>query len=147
MPTVNCGFRDPYELVNHGPTIAVTIGFDPDYQPGAGARPNLLPNRYPALVDTGAVESCIDAELAMLLNLPVLHSNRPVAGVGGIINANEYMAQIYIPELDCTIMGPFVGAHLRASGQPYDALLGRTFLNHFGMHYDGRTGAVTISND
>ena len=147
MPTVNCGFNGGYQLTRHGPTIAVAIGFDPDYRQGPSTRPNLPPNRYPALVDTGAVATCIDAELAMLLDLPVMSSKQPVSGIGGRADANEYMAQIYIPELDFTIAGPFVGVHLRAGGQPHYALLGRTFLRHFSMHYDGRTGAVIISND
>ena len=146
MPTVNCGFSDHYELVVHGPTIAVTIGFDPDYQPGAGIRPNLSPDRYPALVDTGATESCIDAELAATLNLPIMDRDE-IGGIGGLTEVNLYLAQIYLPELRFTIYGGFAGVHLQASGAPFYALLGRTFLNHFGMHYDGRTGAVTISND
>ena len=146
MPTANCGFRAPYELVRHGPTIAVTIGFDPDYRPGAGARPNLPLDRYPALVDTGATQSCIDAELAANLNL-MPAGRRQAAGAGGTFDASAYMAHIYIPELRFTIAGPLAGVHLQASGVPYYALLGRTFLRHFNMHYDGRTGAVTISND
>lgn len=146
MPTVNCGFSGGYELARHGPTIAVAIGFDPDYQPSARVRPNLPPNRYPALVDTGAIESCIDAELAETLNL-MPFGTRQATGAGGAFDAIEYMAQIYIPELRFTVVGPIASAPLRASGHPYYALLGRTFLRHFSMHYDGRTGAVIISND
>ena len=146
MPTINCGFSDPYQLVHHGPVIAVTIGFDPDFQPGAGVHPNLPPNRYPALVDTGATRSCIDSALAAALHLPIMDRDE-IGGVGGLTEVNLYLAQIYIPELQFTIYGGFAGAHLRAGGQPYYALLGRTFLRHFSMHYDGRTGAVTISDD
>lgn len=146
MPAANSGFANAYELNRNGPTIAVVIGIDPDYQPGAGRQPRLPPTRFPALVDTGAFESCIDAELAMALNLPVV-SSRQVAGVGGPLVTNEYMAQIYLPELNFTILGPFAGVHLAAGGQPHYALLGRTFLRYFNMNYDGRTGAVVISND
>ena len=146
MPTVDCGFSDPYELVVHGPTIAVAIGCDLDFQPGAGVRPNLPPDPYPALVDTGATQSCIDSALAATLNLPIIDRDE-IGGVGGRTEVNVYLAQIYIPELRFTIYGGFAGVHLEASGAPFYALLGRTFLNHFSMHYDGRTGAVTISND
>ena len=58
-----------------------------------------------------------------------------------------YLAQIYIPGLEFTIVGPFDSANLAASGQPYYALIGRTFLRHFNMAYEGRTGSVIISND
>ena len=147
MPAAYCGFGSAYELNRNGPTIAVEIGFDPDFQPGVGRRPRLPPARLPALVDTGAIESCIDAELAVGLNLPIVNSGQQVSGVGGAIDVNEYMGQIYIPELNFTIQGPFPGVHLAAGGQQHYALIGRTFLRHFNMSYEGRTGAVVVSND
>ena len=73
--------------------------------------------------------------------------NRQIAGAGGLFETTVYLAQIYIPELDFTIVGPFDSANLAASGQPYYALIGRTFLRHFNMAYEGRTGSVIISND
>ena len=146
MPTVNCGFSNPYELVRHGPTIAVAIGFDSDYRPGAGVRPNLPPDTYPALVDTGATRSCIDSALAETLNLPIVGRNE-IGGAGGLTEVSVYLAQIYVPELRSAIYGRFAGVHLQVSSAPYYALIGRTSLRHFSMHYDGRTGAVTISND
>ena len=57
------------------------------------------------------------------------------------------LAQIYVPDLDFTVYGRFRGVRLSDGGQPHSALIGRTFLRHFTMFYDGRTGAVTISND
>ena len=147
MPAIYCGFGSADELTRYGPTIAVEIGFDPDFQPGGGRHPNLPPARLPALVDTGAIETCIDAELALSLNLPLVGSAQQVAGIGGTIDVNEYMAQIYIPELRFTILGPFPGVHLAAGGQPHYALIGRTFLRRFNMNYEGRTGAVVVSNE
>ena len=146
MPATNCGFSNPYELTLRGPTISVEIGIDPDFRPGPGLRPALPPSPLPALVDTGALESCIDDELATSLNLPVV-SRRQVSGVGGTLDVNEYMAQIYVPELNFTILGPFAGVQLTAGGQRHYALIGRTFLRHFNMAYEGRTGSVIISND
>lgn len=100
----------------------------------------------PALVDTGAQESALDVELANSLNLPILE-RRLIAGAGGLFESTVYLAQIYIPELDFTIVGPFDSANLATSGQPYYALIGRTFLRHFNMTYEGQTGSVIISND
>ena len=97
-------------------------------------------------MDTGATRSCIDSALAATLNLPIVGRNE-IGGAGGLTEVNVYLAQIYISELPFTIHGRFAGAHLQVSGAPFYALLGRTFLRHFNMHYDGRTGAVTISND
>ena len=146
MPTINCGFGNPYELALKGPTIAVEIGIDLDFRPGPELRPALPSNLLPALVDTGALESCVDDELATRLNLPIVNHGQ-ISGVGGTLNVNEYMAQIYIPELNFTILGPFAGVQLTAGGQSHYALLGRTFLRHFNMAYEGRTGSVIISND
>ncbi len=50
-----------------------------------------------------------------------------------------------MPALDWTVHGSFAGVHLRAGGTPHYALMGRTFLRHFTMVYDGKTGAVTLS--
>ena len=83
----------------------------------------------------------------MALNLPLIDSGRRFSGVSGRLEANEYMAQIYIPELRFTILGPLPGVHLAAGGQPHYALIGRTFLRRFNMNYEGRTGAVVVSND
>ena len=75
---------------------------------------------YPALVDTGATESCIDSELAFMLNLPVVDRQK-VAGSHG---------------------ADTVDVHLHAGGQPHCALLAE-----FTMTYESRTGNVILSND
>ena len=152
MPRAKCGFDDQTgqsgrdALALYGPTLFVQIGFDPDSRPSDVPNPNLPPDRHPALVDTGATESCIDSELALVLNLPVVDRQK-VAGVHGADAVNFHLAQIYVPSLDFTVYGRFAGVHLRAGGQPHFALIGRTFLQNFTMTYEGRTGNVILSND
>ena len=146
MARTDSGYNNPFDLVQYGPTIDVQIGFDPDYRPRPGRRARLSPELLPALVDTGAQETALDAELAHSLKLPIVE-RRQIAGAGGLFETTVYLAQIYIPELDFTINGPFDSANLADSGQPYCALIGRTFLRHFNMAYDGRNGSVTLSND
>lgn len=147
MPTIDCGFEDnPTQLTLTGPTVAVSIGFDPDYRHRESGRPALPYNQFPALVDTGTLDSCIDSSIAMSLGLPIVEQQY-VSGAGGAYTANMFLAQMYIPALDYTIYGQFAGVHLLAGGQTHYALIGRTFLQHFVMAYDGRTGRVTISND
>jgi hypothetical protein len=51
-------------------TLLVNIGFDPSYNPQVPAAPVLGSTSLPALVDTGAAESCIDNLLATALKLP-----------------------------------------------------------------------------
>jgi hypothetical protein len=154
MPTTKCGFDDTpgvpgRDLLSlHGPTVYVSIGFDLNYDPQAvPLRPPNLPQQLlPAFVDTGASESCIDSNLAMRLNLPIV-DQRPISGIHGAGLVNVHLAQIHIPSLAFTIHGPFCGVDLIAGGQAHHALIGRTFLQAFTMIYEGRTGTVTLSND
>jgi len=133
--------------VSLGPTLAVDIGFDPNYNPAA--IPYVTPTPgitgVNALVDTGAMVSCIDNLLAAQLDLPVV-DRRPVSGIHGSRDANMYLAQIHVPSLGFTIYGEFVGVDLQAGGQVHSALIGRTFLRNFNMVYEGRSGSVTISS-
>lgn len=148
MPETKCGFVTGNGLTGlqalaiNGPTLFVDVGFDPQYK--LGVTPNLPAKQLWALVDTGASESCIDASLAQRLALPVIDRRR-VAGVGGKHDVDVCLAQIHIPTLNFTIYGPFASVNLLAGGQRHSALIGRTFLQHFVMVYEGHTGTVTIS--
>src|SRR5262245_47477459 len=88
MARTLCGFKDTPQaparglLVGIGPTLLVKIGFDPDYDPAKPGIPKLPDPPFPALVDTGATESCIDSGLAMRLNLPIV-DRRKISGVHG----------------------------------------------------------------
>ena len=132
--------------MGYGPTINVDIGFDPSFNPSSANAPNSQARRLPALIDTGANESCVDSQLAADLRLPVV-DQQEISGVHGRQELNFHLAQIHIPELPFTIYGMFAGVHLRSGGQPHFALLGRTFLRHFTMIYHGRTGRVVITNN
>lgn len=148
----HCGFVDDPEngvsgaqlLVSYGPTLHVDIGFDAAYTPASKEPPRAGIQGVHALVDTGATESCIDGALAIQLNLPLV-DRRHVAGAHGSFEVNVYLAQIHVPALDKTMYGAFTGVHLRAGGQLHQALMGRTFLQHFTMLYEGHSGQVRIT--
>jgi len=152
MARTKCGFdsgpaasgSDLLSLL--GPTLLVDIGFDKDWRATGKTVPVKGLQGVHALVDTGASESCIDALVATQVGLPVV-DRRPIAGVGGKHMVNMYLAQIYVPTLAFTIFGAFAGVDLAAGGQEHRALIGRTFLRHFTMVYEGRSGTVTIHNE
>lgn len=147
MFSAKCGFTDGNALVHKGPTLNVQIGFDPLHlalPDGNLYIPKLPDAVLPALVDTGATESCIDSSLAKQLNLPVVDRRR-VAGAITAEKVDVYLAQIYVVSLDHVIYGRFAGVNLKSSGQEHYALIGRTFLRHFSMTYNGKSGSVTIS--
>ena len=150
MPKVDCGFQSDSNATGkdllefRGPTLQVLIGFDPTYRLAASGSPLLPQARYPALVDTGASECCVDSVLAKALKLPVV-DQEDRSGAHGKHKLDIHLAQIYVPELAWVMVGKFAGVHLVAGGQPHCALIGRTFLRSFTMIYEGETGAVTIS--
>lgn len=150
MASIRCGFNDGPGgtgadlLATWGPTLFVEIGFDPNYKPGLV--PALAATKVEALVDTGAIECCIDSILATQLKLPVVDKTS-ISGAGGAHEVNVYLAHIHIRPLNITIFGRFAGVHLIAGGQTHKALIGRSFLRHFRMSYDGRTGTVVLDND
>ena len=63
-----------------GPTLDVLTGFGPNFR--RGHIPSLPSTIYPALVDTGAIESCIDSYVAVALGLPIIDQSQ-VSGVHG----------------------------------------------------------------
>ena len=152
MMDVNCGFSDQpgrsgqEALALYGPTLLVEIGYDPDFEENDRERPDIPDDLRPALVDTGAAESCIDADFAREMRMP-LRGQGEVAGIGGVITVDYYLAQIYVPGLDRTIYGQFAGINIQAGGQPCYALIGRDFLQNYTLVYQGSTGRVTLSDD
>ena len=152
MPETPCGFGDVLggasgseQLASYGPTLMVDIGFDPAYKSASVSVPIPGIQGIAALVDTGAAECCIDSMLAAQLNLPVV-DQRPIAGIHGRQEINMHLAQVHVPSLSFTVYGMFAGVHLAAGGQMHRALIGRSFLRHYTMVYEGRTGAVRISS-
>ena len=151
MAQTACGFDDKSGvsgsnlLAHFGPTLFVNIGFDPKFKLDKPHVPKAGIKGVSALVDTGASTSCIDNILAAELKLPII-DRRQISGSNGNHTANMYLAQIYIPSLNFTIYGSFAGVNLKAGGQDHNALIGRTFLQHFTMVYEGKSGSVTLSN-
>jgi len=97
-----------------------------------------------ALVDTGAGTSCIDDNLAISLNLPLVDVVR-VGGAGGAHNLNLYLAKLSIPQLNYSKAGKFIGAKLSQGGQIHGALIGRDFLSDMLVVYDGTAGRIKLS--
>lgn len=143
---VEFGFaKNPKLLAYHGPSLKVEVGFDKTWNAADGGRPHSRGFDLEALVDTGAQESCIDRLLAAELKLPVC-DRQSVCGVGGVQEVEVFLAQIYLPRLNFTNYGKFAGVTLKESGHRQHILLGRDFLAHFVLTYDGLTGLVSLSS-
>ena len=142
MPPTNAGFINKSLLMQHGPTLWVQVGFDVNYR--AGGVPELPGDELPALIDSGALQSCIDLDLAVrlgLLRVDVL----PIIGVHGAQDAPFYVAHIRVPALRLTRRGKLAGLPLQRSGFSHSVLLGRDFLANVNMLYLGDVGSVEIT--
>lgn len=152
MPIADCGFVDTDELTSRdllaafGPTIWVDIGFDVDhdYENPGGVVPKSQAMKIPALVDTGASESCIDDALAVKAGLPVI-DRQTVSGVGGETEVNIYLGHIHIPPLGFTQWGRFAGVLLSKGNHRQQALIGRSLLRGALLVYDGLNGKVSLA--
>jgi hypothetical protein len=146
MPLAEAGFQTPdgrsdsNSLILFGPTIPAYIGHHPSTDLISPAT-----EQVSALVDSGAEQSCIDKSIAEKLGLPVVDVQM-VAGANGAQEQPVYMANLQFPPLNFTEYGRFIGVDLMTGGQPHGALLGRSFLRHVIMIYDGIRGQVTIAS-
>ena len=75
MPIIEAGFVDADGKVDHnkliafGPTVPVIVSHHQDHQDPTNPETTLSESVF-GLIDTGACESCIDADLAEKLKLP-----------------------------------------------------------------------------
>ncbi len=158
IPAVGAGGQVQFQtgqqtLVFKGPTTLVEVNFDPglfhtdpaQVQAALAARAAAPPQLVEALIDTGARESCIDEDLAIALQLPLIDEGE-ASGVGGKDKFNIYLGHIRIMALNFYQYGRFLGVKLQKGQQPHKAILGRTLLQGMILVYDGRTGTCTIAN-
>lgn len=150
MPSTQAGFKSgkngeaPADLlVRLGPTLLVDIGLKS--RAPSGEAPDLPAKKIRALIDTGAGGDCIDDALAQHLGLPI-HDEGEISGVGGRHRAFIYTARIYVPNLGKLLFQPFTGVKLAEGEQWRRVILGRAFLRHYQLAYDGHTGQVEIAD-
>ena len=145
----DCGFGgvgpkyDPADTLEKiGPTIGIDVSHPPD-QAGVPVTGKPTVTQVPALVDTGAGDSCIDEQLAIDLGFPLVDKQQG-AGVSGADEFNIYLAHVAIPALGISKYGSFLGARLSKGGQKHRALLGRDLLKSAILIYDGPAGTVRL---
>lgn len=149
MPIIEAGFHDKDgkpehdKLIAFGPTVQVIVSHHQDHQDPTKPE-TTVSETVLGLIDTGACQSHIDADLAEKLKLPIVDVQE-ISGAGGKSKHNVYMAQILIPDLNQPQLGRFTGVNLVAGGQQHQVLLGRTFLRNNIMIYDGLRGQVTVA--
>ncbi|HEX6860336.1 MAG TPA: retroviral-like aspartic protease family protein [Caulobacteraceae bacterium] len=150
MSSVQAGFKagkagsSPADLLAQlGPTLLVDIGLKS--RSPAGEAPDLPLKKVRALLDTGAGADCIDDELARSLGLPISDEGE-ISGVGGKHHAFIYTARVYVPKLNRLLFQQFTGVKLAQGAQWHRVILGRSFLRHYRLIYNGTDGQVELGD-
>lgn len=148
MTRIQCGYSGgaaaSSRLVQLGPRLLVQVGFDEGYDPRSPGRIARLPSEpLVALIDTGASISCIDVNLALSLGLPEVDAITAVTA-DGPTRAIAFLAQVHSPSLKFTLHGRCAGMRIAAPTHEHVMLIGRDFLGHFRMLYDGPSGGVEL---
>lgn len=139
-------FPPQITLLNKGPLIQVSVGLEQNLAEQLIQQGQVIPAPQSGLglIDTGASVTCVDDALARNLNLPVIDVVQMTSASHAAIPQNVYPIQLEIIGYPIKINVPrAMGANLSAQG--IVALIGRDFLQHGTLFYNGFTGAITLS--
>ena len=127
--TYGSGRSQRSELAKTGPIIDVTLRGEDSQFAGIMCR---------GLIDTGATAVCIDQRIAERANLRYFNdTNLGVVG-GPDIPAKMYGGYVIVPELKFEHVMPIFAVRMRH--QEHNVLLGRSFLQHFVVTFNGPEG-------
>jgi predicted aspartyl protease len=123
------GYDRRNELARTGPIIDISIEKARSQFAGFAAK---------GLIDTGASAVCISQRIADQLDLPQVDED--VLGVvgGGTVPTKIYAGYLVVPALDFREITQLHAVNMRNGN--HNVLLGRSFLSHFIVTFDGPEG-------
>ncbi len=132
-------------MMQRGPCVQTTIGLADviAQQILQQGKPLPTPISGFALIDTGASSTCIDDAIAQQLGLPVIDVVQMTSASHANTQQNVYPAKITLMNGINIDVPRAIGAALQA--QNIIALIGRDFLQHCTLFYNGVTGEITLS--
>jgi len=133
-------------LLQNGPRVQVIIGVAQSFAEQVVQQGQSVPKPVSglALVDTGASTTCIDDSLARGLGLPVIDVVQMTSASHADTQANVYPIEMEIVGSPIKVNVPrALGANLTPQG--IVALIGRDYLQHCTLFYNGVTGQITLS--
>jgi hypothetical protein len=138
----------PSSLILHqrGPVVQVTVGVSPVMATQLAQQGASIPAPIAgiALIDTGAIGTCIDDGVAQQLGLPVIDVVQMASASHAATQQNVYPAVLEVIGGNITLNVPrAMGAALGVQGLV--ALIGRDVLAQCTLHYNEPTGAFTLS--
>lgn len=133
-------------LAARGPCVQVTLGISKSFAQQLQQQGQSLPQPVSglALIDTGAISTCIDAGIASRIGLPVIDVVNMASASHASTQQNIHPVQIEVVGLPISIDAPRSMGVLLAN-QGLIALLGRDVLQQCTLFYNGLTGQITLS--
>ena len=136
----------PAVLMVEGPFIGVTISIADSFsqQLIQQGKPIPPPETGRAILDTGASGTCIDDSIAQKMGLPVIDRGNMGSTSHQSTPCNIYPILLVVQGTQIRInVARAMGANLSSFG--IIALIGRDFLQHCTLFYNGIRGQVTLS--
>ncbi|HEX9005441.1 MAG TPA: hypothetical protein VGB07_36375 [Blastocatellia bacterium] len=133
-------------MLNQGPRFQVLISVAQSVadQLVAKGQPIPAPISGWGLIDTGASNTCVDEAVAQKLQLPVIDVVQMTTPSHASVQQNVYPIVLEFLGFNVRLDVPrAMGATL--ANQGLVALIGRDFLQHCTLFYNGITGQVTLS--
>jgi predicted aspartyl protease len=133
-------------LLQHGPIVQVVVGLAKSFADQLLQQGQMPPAPLSgrALIDTGASTTCLDEDAARTLGLPAIDVIQMVSASHSATQQNVYPIQMQIVGSPIIVEVPrSIGANLNSQG--ILALIGRDYLQHCTLFYNGVTGEITLS--
>lgn len=133
-------------LLQHGPIVQIIVGLAQSFADQLLQQGHPLPQPISgnALIDTGASTTCIDDQAAQNLGLPAIDVVQMTSASHTSTQQNVYPIQMQIVGSPIRVeVLRAIGANLAAQGLM--ALIGRDYLQHCTLFYNGLTGEITLS--
>lgn len=133
-------------LRQHGPVVQVVIGIGQLFSDQVLQQGSQLPKPVSgnALIDTGASTTCIDDAVAKTMGIPVIDVVTMASASHASTQQNVYSIQMQIVGSPIRVEVPnATEASLQTQG--IVAMIGRDYLQHCTLHYNGITGQITLS--
>ena len=136
----------PVALQQRGPVVQAIVAISQTFADQLLQQGTQLPAPVSgnALIDTGASSTCIDEAVASSMGLPVIDVVSMASASHASTRQNVYAIQMQIVGSPIRVEVPHaIGAALQAQG--IIALIGRDYLQHCTLHYNGFTGEITLA--
>ncbi len=134
----------PACLMQRGPCVQVSITLADQIASELIKRQEPVPSPVSglALIDTGAISTCIDEEIATQMHLPIINVVNMASASHASSKANQYPVKLQIAGIPMFFNSTATGAPLKIQG--LIALIGRDLLQHCTLIYNGSLGQISL---